>query len=120
LLYDLLGERDASINISHRQMPSFGDHVRFIEGRPYYDWNFVYVGDEIVGAIYLTDADEIGIFVYGKHRGLGYGRKAIIALMDKHGRRRYLANINPRNDPSRALFVSLGFAVCQHTYEKRT
>ncbi len=120
LLYQLLDERDETINISHRQMPSFGDHVRFVEGRPYADWNFICVGDELVGAIYLSRADEIGIFMFGKFRGMGYGRRAIIALMDKHGRRRYLANVNPRNDPSRALFVSLGFTVCQHTYERRS
>lgn len=101
-------------------MPSLYDHVAFVEGRPYADWCFISVGDEIVGAIYLSKQDEIGVFLYRKFRGMGYGCRAILALMDKHGSRRYLANINPRNDPSRSLFVSLGFTVCQHTYEKRS
>jgi RimJ/RimL family protein N-acetyltransferase len=120
LLYDLMGERDETINISHREMPTFDDHVCFVERRPYTEWSFIAVGDEIVGAIYLSHQDEIGCFLYRKYRGMGYGRRAILALMDSHGPRRYLANINPRNDPSRALFVSLGFTICQHTYEKRS
>lgn len=115
LLYKLLSERDETVSISHKRMPCWGDHVRFIESKPYAAWYFI--GDE-VGACYLSKQNEIGIFIFREHRGKGYGRAAIEALMEKHGRRRYLANINPRNESSAALFAKLGFNLCQHTYER--
>jgi hypothetical protein len=39
-------------------------------------------------------------------------------LMQRHGHRRYLANINPRNERSAYLFSRLGFNLVQHTYER--
>ena len=115
LLYRLLVDRDAGVNISHKKMPCWGDHIRFVESRPYEAWYFI--GEEPYGACYLTKQNEIGVFLYKGHQGKGYGREAIKALMELHGRRRYLANINPLNDNSKSAFQALGFTLCQQTYE---
>lgn len=115
LLYDLLSERDETVNISHREMPHWEDHAKFVEKHPYEAWYFI--GQEPVGAIYLTKQNEIGIGIFKEHQGKGYGPQAIKELMRRHGKRRYLANINPRNEPSARVFSNLGFKLVQHTYE---
>lgn len=117
LLYGLLQERDETVNISHRKMPSFGDHVRFIESHPYEAWYFIMDGRP-VGSIYLSKQNEIGVFVFKQHHGKGYARQSVLALMEHHGPRRYLANMNPQNEGSRFLFSGLGFHLIQHTYER--
>jgi RimJ/RimL family protein N-acetyltransferase len=116
LLYDLLKERDETVNVSHRELPAWCDHVRFVESHPYQEWYFIEAGD-VVGACYLTIDDEIGVFVFKEYQGHGYGPMAVRRLMDIHGQRRYLANINPRNERSAGIFAKLGFRCVQHTYE---
>jgi RimJ/RimL family protein N-acetyltransferase len=116
LLYQLLSERDEAVNISHRAMPCWGDHVRYVESNPHEAWYFICDPDP-VGACYLSKSNEIGVFVFHNHQKRGYGRAAVKALMEKHGGRRYIANINPRNDPSQFLFKNLGFKLVQNTYE---
>lgn len=115
ILYKLLSERDETINISHRSMPSMAKHIKFIESKPYQAWYFI--EEEPYGACYLSRQNEIGVFIFRKYRGLGYGPKAVKAIMAKHGPGRYLANINPKNYTSAAVFMDLGFRLAQHTYE---
>lgn len=121
ILYDLMGERDATVNISHRQMPSWKDHVRFVRSRPYKAWYLVSsaaMPPTIVGAAYLSKNSEIGIFLFKSHRRQGYGEAAVQALMKKHpGTPRFLANINPKNLRSIEFFKDLGFRHIQNTYE---
>ena len=115
LLYKLLSERDDLINISHKAMPCWGDHIRFVESKPYEAWYFI--GDEPLGACYLSKQNEIGVALFKQYQGKGHGRQAVKAIMDMHGRRRYLANINPQNERSRFMFQGLGFKLIQQTYE---
>ena len=115
LLYELLSERTADVNISHRAMPSFEDHAAFINSMPYEAWYFI-CDPEPVGSVYLSKQNEIGVFIFQKYQKQGYARRAVMALMEKHGKRRYLANINPANAGSRFLFTGLGFNLIQHTY----
>ncbi len=118
VLYDLLKEREGrdDINISHRGTPAWNDHVAFVESQPYAAWYLICDGDDPVGTCYLTDYNEIGIWIFSRHHGKGYGKQAVEALMQNHGPRRYLANINPRNEKSRRLWEGLGFTLLQHTY----
>jgi RimJ/RimL family protein N-acetyltransferase len=117
ILHQLLEEREPDQNISHKAMPTWDEHVRFVESRPYQAWYFI-DDNGIVGACYLSKQNEIGVFVSKQHRGKGYGPWAIEAIMLKHGKRRYLANINPRNARSIELFRNLGFKQIQATYER--
>ena len=91
------------------------EHIQFLQSKPYEAWYFI--GEEPLGAIYLTRQNEIGIFIFRKHQGKGYGEKAIKSLIAKHGERRYLANINPNNSKSIKLFDNLGFKLISQTYE---
>jgi RimJ/RimL family protein N-acetyltransferase len=120
LLYRLLEERGPHVNISHRGMPTWKNHLRFIAGHPYSAWYLVRSGQDYVGAIYLTALGEIGIGVLAQWRGHGFGRAAIRALMRKHPRSRFLANINPSNATSIRMFSEMGFQIIQQTYELRS
>ena len=42
-LYDLLKERDPKSNISHKKMPTFLQHKKFIKSGPYSKWYIVYL-----------------------------------------------------------------------------
>jgi RimJ/RimL family protein N-acetyltransferase len=116
-LYQLLQERKPHANISHRVMPTWQQHCKFIARRPYSAWYLVKSGTEYVGAVYLTAANEIGVSILARWHGLGLGPRAVRTLMRKHGRRRYLANINPRNKRSIRMFRQIGFKIVQETYE---
>jgi RimJ/RimL family protein N-acetyltransferase len=119
LLYKLLEEREPQVNISHRVMPSWKQHLAFIARRPYEAWYLIKSGRDYVGAIYLTAINEIGVFVASQFRELGFGPRAVRLLMRKHGRRCYLANINPQNGQSIQMFRKMGFRLAQQTYERR-
>jgi RimJ/RimL family protein N-acetyltransferase len=117
VLYELLKERDDTVNISHKVMPDFTSHAWFVESQPYSKWFLIQVGGESVGSIYLSRQGEIGVFVFKAHQGKGYAKEAIKAVMAMQPGHRFLANINPANEKSARLFSELGFKLIQHTYE---
>jgi RimJ/RimL family protein N-acetyltransferase len=116
-LFDLLKERDLRANISHKIMPSFSEHEKFVLSKPYFRWYIIEESKNDVGSIYLTKNDEIGIFLNKKIQGKGIGFKALKLLIDKNPRKRYLANVNPKNKKSSYFFKNNGFNLIQHTYE---
>jgi RimJ/RimL family protein N-acetyltransferase len=118
-LYALLAERPAEANISHVAMPTYEDHCLFVLGRPYAAWYVVMANGAMVGSVYLSKHDEIGIQIDKRHNGKGYAMDAIRALMERHPRERYLANIAPGNAKSIMLFGDAGFKLVQLTYELR-
>ena len=40
-LYKLLKERDSKENISHKEMPSYKEHIKFVKSRPYQKWYII-------------------------------------------------------------------------------
>ncbi len=116
-LYDLLKERDSRANISHKKMPSFEQHVKFVMSKPYSKWYMIEEFKNNVGSIYLTKNNEIGIFIKKDLHGKGIASKAIKLLIEKHPRSRYLANVNPKNKKSIQFFKNNGFNLIQHTFE---
>lgn len=117
-LYDLLAERTPEQSISHKWMPTYPQHVEFVRSEPYAAWYVAEQAGNIVGAVYLSRADEIGVSIFRSCQRRGYASCAVHLLMRMHPRQRYLANVNPLNEPSAALFRSLGFYLVQHTYAK--
>ena len=99
-------------------MPSFREHIDFVKSKPYEAWYFIEHEGETAGAVYLSKQDEIGVFVFKSHQGKNYGPWAIEAIMLKHGKRRYLANVSPKNARSLELFRNLGFKPIQITHER--
>ena len=119
LLFLLLKERTKDQSISHKKMPDYGDHVKFVENHPYEAWWFIRdigTAGDIVGSLYLTKQREIGIAIFNSHQGKGIGRYAIEKLMKMYPGT-FLANINPNNTRSIKFFESLGARHIQNTYE---
>lgn len=117
-LYDLMGERNQTVNISHTSIPTWDQHCAFVASRPYAEWNLIQAEGGIVGACYITKHDEIGIFIFKAHQRKGYGKSAVRKLLDSHPGKRMLANIAPGNTPSKTMFEAIGFRHIQNTYAK--
>ena len=118
-LFDLLKQREGIVNISHKSLPTWEEHVEFIKNNTYQSWDIIWVDNVRIGNIYLTDRDEIGIFLDKKSQSNGYGSIAINEFMKKNGKKRYLANINPTNYKSIQFFGKNGFTHIQNTYHKK-
>ncbi len=119
-LYNLLKERDPRANISHKKMPTFKQHEKFVTSKPYSKWYIIVTSEENVGSVYLTKENEIGIFLKKNIQGKGIGVKALNLVTEKNPSARYLANINPKNKKSIQFFKNNGFKLIQHTYELET
>ncbi len=117
-LFDLLKERDPRVNISHKQMPTYSQHTKFIKSKPYSKWYIILKSKQKIGSIYLSKNDEIGIFVSKKFQGKNIGNYALSGLIKKNPRKRFLANVNPKNKKSISFFKNNGFKLIQYTFEK--
>jgi hypothetical protein len=116
-LYELLKERKPTVNISHKKIPPYNTHVKFVMSKPYSHWNIIYFKNEKIGSIYLSKLDEIGIFLKQEFKRNGIGSHTLRLFMKKYPRKRYLANISPRNKQSMNFFQKHGFYLIQYTYE---
>ena len=116
-LYELLLERDPVANISHKKMPTYDEHVKFVTSKPYLRWYVVFYNGKKVGSSYLTKQNEIGIFVKKELQEKGIGSQILELVMEKNGPGRYLANISPKNKKSIKFFKNHGFNLIQYTYE---
>ena len=116
-LFELLKDRDPRANISHKKMPSYNEHLKFIKSKPYTKWYIILKSKDRIGSIYLSKNDEIGIFLSKKYQGKNIGNDALKELIRKNPRERYLANVNPKNKKSSIFFKNNNFKLIQHTYE---
>ena len=113
-LFDLLKERKKDESISHKKMPLWKDHVAFVDSKPYKYW-YLIVDDCVVGSIYLTKRNEVGMSIFRLFRRHGYASEALTMFRRKHKGKLY-ANINPNNHASIAFFKKRRFTPLQVTY----
>ena len=116
-LYQHLKERNPTANISHKKMPTYAEHVKFVMSRPYSKWYIIIHRNKKIGTIYLTKQNEIGIFIKNKVQGKLIGQRVLKLLMEKNPRKRYLANVSPKNKKSISFFKKNGFKLIQYTFE---
>ena len=116
-LYGLLKERESNVNISHKKMPTYVQHIKFIESRPYSKWYIIRLGNQKIGSAYLSKQNEIGIFITKNMHVKKLGTTAVNILIKKNRRKRYLANINPKNEKSISFFKQNKFRLIQYTFE---
>lgn len=116
-LYELLLERDPKINISHKKIPTYQQHKKFVNSKPYLKWYVIYFKDIKIGSVYLSQQNEIGIHVKKKWNDESTLKIVVKLLMQKNPKNRYLVNINPKNKKLIRFFKNQGFKLIQHTYE---
>ena len=116
-LYNLLMERDSRQNISHKKMPTYNQHMSFVSSKPYSKWYVILYGVDKAGSIYLTSQNEIGIFIKKSFQNRQIGNTALCKIIKKNPKKRYLANVNPKNKKSIQFFKNHGFKLIQYTFE---
>ena len=83
-LYELLKQREGQVNISHSSLITWEEHLDYIKNHSYKSWDVIWAENNRVGNIYLTQRDEIGIFVDKKFQSSGYGSQALKQFMKKN------------------------------------
>ena len=116
-LYKLLKERGPVASISHKKMPTYSQHVKFVMSKPYSVWYIVYHKKEKVGSFYISKQNEIGLFIKTEFQKMGLSKKIMQLIIKKHPKKRFLANVNPKNKNSIKFLKNNGFNLIQQTYE---
>jgi hypothetical protein len=116
-LYEFLKEREPNENISHKKIPTFNEHKKFVLSKPYQKWYIVLLNNEKIGTIYLSIINEIGLHFKKKYQTNILRNKVLHELIEKNQKNRYLVNINPRNKSLISFYKSKKFKKIQHTYE---
>ena len=98
-------------------MPTYDQHVSFVSSKPYSKWYVILSGVNKVGSIYLTSQNEIGIFIKKWFQNRQIGNTALCKIIKKNPKKRYLANVNPKNKKSIQFFKNHGFKLIQYTFE---
>ena len=118
-LYDLLKNKDSNANISHKKMPSYDEHVEFVMSKPYTNWYIIEYEKKNVGAIYLSKQDEIGISINNDYEYDQIVKSALKLLMKLNQRKRYLANVGPKDVKSQEFLLKNGFTSLEYVYEMK-
>lgn len=116
-LYQILKERKSTTNISHKKMPTFNEHVNFVSSKPYLKWYIIFNHNKKIGSIYISKQNEIGLHFKNLEWKEKFAEIAIILLMEKNQKERYLVNINPKNKKMLNFYKNKGFKLIQYTYE---
>ena len=117
-LYELLSQRKKIMNISHKKMPTYEEHVKFIESEPYSKWYIIQIDDKKIGSIYLTKENEIGIHFFTQYEESKRFQNVIKEFFLKEPQDRFFMNVSPKNEQYIDLAKKLGFHLVQHTYER--
>lgn len=116
-LYDLLKYRDENSNISHKKMPTFLQHKKFVNSKPYGYWYIILQDNEKIGSVYITVINEIGLHLKQEFNNLKLEKQILNLLMLKHPKTRFLININPKNKKRIDFLKKNGFKLIQYTFE---
>ena len=118
-LYDLLKNKDPNSNISHKKMPSYDEHIKFVSSKPYTNWYVIEYDEKNAGAIYLSKLDEIGISIGSDYEYEQIAKVAIKLLMELNPRKRYLVNVSPKDIRTQEFLLKNGFSGLEYVYEMK-
>jgi hypothetical protein len=116
-LFELLKNRTQFENISHKNIPTFKNHEKFVNSKPYFKWYIIYEDLTKIGSAYITNQNEIGIHFISIREQENFFLESLKNIMTKHPRKRFLININPKNKKLKKIIEKNHFKLIQHTYE---
>ena len=96
-LYKLLKGRNPKENISHEEIPSYKQHVKFVKSKPYQKWYIIEKNRKKIGAIYFSKQNEIGIHFLPKISSESIRQTTMQKLIKKNPGKKYFTNVNPKN-----------------------
>jgi len=126
-LYRLLEERPRENWISHKGLPTQGEHEAFVHRHSFRCWYIIERDGAYVGALEVTYRNEIGVSILKAHQRQGLAKEAMTFFMQTHKplpaipaerSGNWLANIAMSNIGSKIFFSELGFFPCQETWSK--
>lgn len=120
-LFTLLNERNFSI--SHERKTSFSQHNKFVDSHPYRAWFFIEFCNKIIGSIYISKDNSLGIdlnkenlihlagtlnILYKKYKPL----KPIPSIRSKD----FFINVSEKNYPLKSALKKLKYIPIQTSY----
>ena len=114
-LYEMLKERDSTVNVTHQKLPLFNEHLEFIKSKPYDAWYIIEIESKQVGHIYIDNENRIGWFIKIEFKEFGFVIPAFEELKILHKRKNYFGKVNPNNFEAQNLLTKLKF-VLKNTY----
>ena len=114
-----MSERKQFENISHKKLPSYNNHVKFIKSKPYAKWLLIECREKILGSVYLSKNNEIAIWIKKdiKDYKMKIRKKILEEVITKFTRKKYLTNINPRNKKIINFYKKNGFKLIHSTFQ---
>lgn len=116
-LFKLLEKRENFENISHKVLPTFKKHEKFVNSKPYFKWYVIFENSKKIGSAYLSNQNEIGIHFLNQKNYEYFFLQSLKIIMKKHPRERFLVNISPKNKKLKKIFEKNLFNLIQFTYE---
>ena len=116
-LYKLLKKRDLKANLSHKKMPSYKQHIKFMKSKPYQKWYIIEKNRKKLGAIYFSKQNEIGIHFLPEIQSELISQASIQELIRKNPKKKYFTNVSPKNQRLIKFFEKNGFFLFQYTFE---
>ena len=108
-LYELLKERDETININHKKLPTYEEHSNFVKSNKYDGWYIILLNSKKVGHIWINSESYIGTFIKKEYQKIGLGVISFKKLRELHKRKKYLGRVNPNNIQSKILLEKFDF-----------
>ena len=102
------------INISHLEVPTIPNHIRFIQSRPYRYWFIISINKKYIGSVYITKSKEIGLYIMPKYRTVALETIIINKMIELGGK--YM-NVNPKNEERIKTIKKINFKLIQYTYK---
>ena len=122
LLYGLLRKRKINYNISKKKMPTMEEHREFVLNHPYRIWFFIKDENQYIGSLYLSNNNEIGIYLDLK---LNYFENIISFIKKKYPpleeiksvrTANYVIHTSPKNKKYMELIKKMGGKLVQNTF----
>ena len=120
-LYALLKERDHVI--SHKKMPSYEEHKKFINSNPYLHWYIFSYEETILGSFYIKIDNSIGINMNNPNKNIV--EKVINFIYDNFTPQKeipsktpdyFYINVADTNDKMKKIIKTLGFFAIQVSF----
>ena len=117
-LFNHLKERDPRENISHKKMPTYDEHVKFVLSKPYSKWYIIFEKNKKIGSVYLTNADELGLHLKKEYFRESMLKEILECLMKNEQNKRFVFNVSPRNKKFMKFLQKNGYVISQQTVVK--
>jgi hypothetical protein len=103
MLYSLLQEQDRESWVDDK-VPTWAAHCKFVSRHPHLVWYAIKDDNQLIGSIYVTWDDKIGLIFLKAHDNKKNGQEALLEFMKRHPKAAYYANIRPEDQTAIEVF----------------